>query len=57
MSRKVARKDSPTSDVEEESETDYSSESDEASEPSLFGNMRTRLRWNPADKTLNLDVR
>lgn len=53
---------SPTSDVEEDSETGeevYSSdvEGGAAADASLFGSMRTRLRWDAAEKNLHLDVR
>jgi hypothetical protein len=57
-SAEQAAKDSPTSDVEEDTETEYSSaeEVDPRVAP-LFGTMRTRLRWEADSKTLNLDVR
>lgn len=54
-------KESPTSEVEEDSEYTTSS-SDEGGEGSssraaLFGALRTRLRWDVDSRTLNLDVR
>jgi hypothetical protein len=55
---KAAPKDSPTSDVEEETETEYSSADEgDARESATFGSMRTRLRWDAELKALNLDVR
>lgn len=53
-------KESPTSEVEEDSE--YTSSSDEggagsSSRAALFGALRTRLRWDVDSRTLNLDVR
>jgi hypothetical protein len=59
MSSKQAendQNDSPTSDVQEESE--YSSEDGvDPREASLLGSMRTRLRWEPDSNTLSLDVK
>jgi hypothetical protein len=55
---KQATKESPTSDVEEDTETEYSSADEvDPRAATLFGNMRTRLRWEADSKTLNLDVR
>lgn len=47
-------------DAQEDSETDaYSSSSDgaDAGAGTMLGNMKTRLRWQAADRTMHLDAR